>query len=374
MTQDLPHMSKRVPPIFWVALLWWTAFALMFAIQMVRMEQPLGTPATWERALQVSFGGWMTWVPLSLGLYWLVQRHPLERGRLLRSGAVLMAATLVVVFLRAAYVYLTNPIFGWYSDQPLPGFGSVLATSMSNNFLLAWIVVGLVHAMVFQQRSREREQKVSELEANLATTQLEALRAQLNPHFLFNALNSVAEMVHQDAELADRMLVSLAALLRDSLSSEQGQQRPLREEIELVQHYLMIEKIRLDQRLQVEWQVAATCLDIAVPALILQPLVENAIVHGIARQRAAGTLRLSGELRDDQLVLEVENSVAPQQAPATGTGIGLHSTRRRLQLFYGQRAQLSQRITHAGSYLVQLVIPITPRNPAGNVCRDRASA
>lgn len=352
-------MFKRIPSVFWVVLLWWTAYALIFATQVVWMGEQQGRPISWKEALQFSFGGWMTWVPLSLALYWLVKRHPIERGRSLRSISILMASALAVVLLRAAYVHLTNPVFAWYGDQPLPGFGSVLTTAFINGFMLAWLVIGIAHAMVFYQRSHERGQKVAELETSLTRTQLEALRAQLNPHFLFNALNSVAEMVHRDAELADRMLVSLAALLRDSLSPEQDQLRPLREELVLVEHYLMIEKIRLSERLQVVWDIRPDCLEVPIPALILQPLVENAIVHGIARRRSPGILRVRGRFRDDRLSLEVENSIAPGNTIASGTGIGLQSTRSRLQLLYGEHACLVLQRTEAGDHLVRLDIPAT---------------
>lgn len=354
------HVSKRIPAIFWIAMLWWSAFSLAYAIQIVRMGAPEDDPATWSKALQIGFGGWMTWVPLSLGLYWLVQRFPLERGRLLRSGLVLLAAVLVVVWLRALYVYYTNSVFDWYRNEPLPGFASVLSTSLDNNFVLSWIVIGLVHAMVFYQHSQARGRKVAALEASLATTQLDVLRARLNPHFLFNALNSVAEMVHRDAELAERMLVSLSALLRDSLSSEQDPQRPLREELARVQHYLMIEKIRLGERLRVEWQVEEACLDVDVPTLILQPLAENAIVHGIARRRLAGTLRVSGRLHEGHVLLEVENSVAPGSVATPGMGIGLESTRKRLEILHGGRARLTQGMSDAQHYFVQLRIPVQP--------------
>ena len=255
-------------------------------------------------------------------------------------------------------MYATNGYFQWYGNQPLPGFADVLATSLSNNFLLAWLVVGIAHGLVYLQRSQQHEQKVRVLEASLAASRLEALRAQLNPHFLFNALNSVAEMVHRDADIADRMLVSLSALLRDGLSTDPAPLRTLREELALVQHYLMIEKIRLAERLVLEMDVPEACLDRTVPALLLQPLVENAIVHGIARRRAPGLLRVSARSVAQGLLIEVTNHVAPGTS-APGNGIGLASTRSRLALLYADRASLDQRTGVDGLYRVQVLIPET---------------
>ncbi|MFD1295370.1 sensor histidine kinase [Lysobacter gummosus] len=351
---------KRVPNIFWIVLIWWLAYALIFTVQIVHISGPEGMTMSWRQALHFSFGTWMTWVPLSLALYWMVRHFPIERGRFFRSLAALFAASLLVVLLRSVYVYATTSVFNWYGYRPPPGFIGVVATSFNNNFMSAWVVIGLAHALVFYQRSRERGQQVAQLQAGLATAKLQALRAQLNPHFLFNALNSVAEMVHQDAELADRMLVSLSALLREGLFSEREQFRPLHEEISLIKHYLMIEKIRLHERLQLEWRIDTSCLDIPVPALILQPLVENAIVHGIARRRSQGALRIGAEQRGSVLVLEVENCMAPAVSTVRGTGVGLRSISSRLQLLYGGRAALNQCITEAGRYFVCLSIPTSP--------------
>ncbi|MEO8011912.1 MAG: histidine kinase, partial [Dokdonella sp.] len=222
-------MSKHFLSVLWIVLLWWTAYALMFATQVMSMGEQQGNGPTWSEALRYSFGGWMTWVPLSLALYALVHFFPIERGRTLRAIVVLLAGVAGVVVVRAVYVLMTNSVFGWY--ETLPGFGSVLAASVRNNLMMAFSVVGVAHALVFYRQARERKQKVAELETHLANTRLEVLRAQLHPHFLFNALNSVAEMIHQDAELADGMLVSLSALLRDSLSAEKRQLRSLGHEL-----------------------------------------------------------------------------------------------------------------------------------------------
>ncbi|MEP6881173.1 MAG: histidine kinase [Dokdonella sp.] len=349
-------MSKHFLSVLWLVLLWWTAYALMFATQVVSMGEQQGNPTSWNEALRYSFGGWMTWVPLSMVLYWLVFHFPIERGRVMRAIPVLLAGVALVVVVRAIYVYLTNPLFGWYPS--LPPFTDVLWTSLRNNLMMAMTVVGVSHALVFYRQAREREHKVAELESHLARTRLDMLRAQLNPHFLFNALNSVAEMVHQDADMADRMLVSLSALLRDSLSAEQMQLRPLRNELAVVNHYLTIEKIRLGDRLQIEWNIDDRCLDVATPMLILQPLVENAIVHAIARQRTPSTLRLCGRLDHGMLVLDVENTLVVDELTTSGTGIGLRSIRDRLQLLYAERAQLLVRDAGPGVFAVELRIPM----------------
>lgn len=346
----------KIPLIVWMVLLWWTAYSVMFASQVVAMGDTDGKPIAWSRALHFSFGGWMTWVPFSLGVLWLVRRFPVERGSVMRALGVQSLGVVAIIVLKAAYVYLTDPIFQWY--DVLPGFGEVVVTSIRNNLMTAWTVIGVAHAFVYYERSREREKRIADIERSLVSTRLEALRAQVNPHFLFNALNSVAEMVHVDRDLADRMLVSLSALLRDGLKQDEMQERPLRDELAVVDHYLMIEKIRLTSRLQVRREIDADCLDVPVPVLILQPLVENAIVHGIARRKSPGGLLIRARVIHRVLHLAVENSAEPGTATVAGNGVGLRGVAGRLQLLYGDRARLSRPDTSPDRYLVELEIPL----------------
>lgn len=354
-------MFRAAHAPFWlIVLLGWTAYSLVFTLQIMQMNASLGAHVGLAAALKLSFGGWLTWVPLTLGLHWLVQQYPIARGRVFGALAVQLAGVLLVVLLRAAYVYVTNGYFQWYGGEPLPEFSNVLSSSMANNFLLAWLVVCVAHGWLFLQRSQQHELKLRLLQARLTASELQALRATLNPHFLFNALNSVAEMVHRDPELADRMLVAISALLRDGLSKDMAQLRPLGEEVALVQHYLVIEKIRLRERLVVEMDLPSDCLDRWVPALVLQPLVENAITHGISRRRAPSILRISAGLTPEGLVLEVRNNIPPGTS-APGNGIGVASTRSRLALLYGNKATLDQRTCVDGLYRVQVVIPDSSR-------------
>ena len=167
------------------------------------------------------------WIPCSLLLLWLVERFPIERAHAcgVRWSSLTVAVLAVVVF-RALVIYAFNGFLGWY--EQLPPFREVLLTSVFNNFLLSWLNIGVGHALLFAQRAYERQRQAEQLQARLVETRLQALRAQLDPHFLFNALNSIAEMVHRDAAAADRMLVGLGELLRSSLDNRQVRVVPLR--------------------------------------------------------------------------------------------------------------------------------------------------
>jgi len=163
--------------------------------------------------------------------------------------------------------------------------------------------------------------------------------------------------VHADAELADRMLVSLSTLLRESLRTDERLERPLQAELVLLRHYLTIEAIRLGHRLEVAIDIPDACMNVPVPTLILQPLVENAIVHAIARRRTAGKLQVSAHLRDRILCVQISNSRGPDGGRGDGNGLGLELVTRRLELMYGARGSLEHIDTDAETYTVALKIP-----------------
>jgi signal transduction histidine kinase len=338
------------------AFVGWTAYALVFAVQVVGMSEKMGEPYHWPDVLRTSLVGMWGWVPLTVALFWLVSRFPIRRGRAVHACMVLMLGALAAVLARAVFIYLLDPWVRWY-DAPPSFWGDVMPTSLQNNVLIAWIMMGLAHAVLYFDRAHAQERIAAELQARLAQARLDAIAAQLNPHFLFNALNSIAELVHLDADRADRMLVALSALLRRSLDSSRLQWVGLREELELLGQYLDIEKVRLGERMQVQWHVAEECLDEAVPPLLMQPLVENAIVHAIARRVRPGRVRIGAALVSGALRLEVEDDGAEGLPDVEGHGIGLANTRARLEALYGGDASLSVESNEASGTRVVLRLP-----------------
>jgi two-component system, LytTR family, sensor kinase len=202
-------------------------------------------------------------------------------------------------------------------------------------FVLAW------HAAIYYREARDRQLKALELESLLHQAQLQALRSQLNPHFLFNALHSIAELVHENPELAEKLIVRLGELLRQVLQSSTLQEVPLADELDFIRGYVDIEQMRLGDRLRVEWAVPPELLAARVPSLILQPLVENAIQHGIAPTSRTGVLSISARREDHSLVLEIRDR-GPGMTNTTERrqGIGLSNTSARLQRLYGDRQKL----------------------------------
>ncbi len=354
-------MFKRLPPVWLLVLLWWAAYAVLFTGQVMSMAEANGRPELWLKVLRDSFSIWMTWVPLTLGLLWVVRRWPLQPGQVGRALAAQSAAVAAVVLLRAAHMYFTNPYFTWY--EHLPSFGEVAVTSLRNNVMMAWMIVAAAHALVLAERMAERERRLLQLEANLARSRLEALTAKLHPHFLFNTLNSIAELVQRDPDRAEDVLVGLSELLHDSLAADRAHYRPLREEADLIGNYLRIEQLRLGPRLQTHWSFAPDTLELPVPALVLLPLVENAIVHAIARRREPSRLDLRAWRSATGLTIEIENPEAPAGAVAGG-GLGLAGTRERLHCLYGDRARLEP-MHLDGRYRVRIELPAQARAESG---------
>ena len=292
----LPRMPRRAWWTLWLsAFVGWTAYGLLYCYQVMSMAAEMGKTHAWADVLRTGLVGMWGWVPLTVGLFWLVSRVPIRRGNAMRACSVLMLAALAIVVLRAVFIYGLDPWIGWY-DTPPDFWSDVMRTSLHNNVLISWIMIGFAHALLYSDLAREQERRAVQLQALLAQARLDAIAAQLNPHFLFNALNSIAELVHHDAARADRMLVALSALLRRSLDSSRQQWVSLGEEFELLAQYLDIEKVRLGERMQVHWHVADDCLVEAVPPLLLQPLVENAVVHAIARRMRPGNVRIAASL------------------------------------------------------------------------------
>jgi sensor histidine kinase YesM len=221
-----------------------------------------------------------------------------------------------------------------------------------------WGLVGVAHALRFYERAKGREQREAELEACLAQARLQALRMQINPHFLFNTLNSIASLVHEQPQ-AEAMIEALSDLLRLTLTGFDRSEVTLREEFHFLERYLLIEQIRFGERLRVEKQIDFSALDALVPILILQPLVENAVRHGIEAQIAPGLIRIIAEQAGDMLTLIVEDNGCGLNA-AEGLleeGVGLSNTRSRLKEIYGDRARLELRPGKPKGFIAQIQIP-----------------
>lgn len=355
-------MDRRTACIAALAVIaGWLAYGLLSAAHMLGMEGPGGTTMPVRHAFITAFASAALWVPPTLVLLWLVGRFPLQRGRIARSLVALTAFVAAVVVFRALAVQVLNPWVGWYGE--VPPLGRLLLVSLANNTLIAWLLIGAVHAWWYARRAGERERQSRQLQAMLVEARLDALNAQLNPHFLFNALNSIAEMVHRDTDAADRMLVALGELLRATLEHRETQRVTLREELSLLGHYLDIERQRLGERLRVEWRIDPRAEEVKVPALLLQPLAENAIVHALSLRAVGGVLSIYARLDGDELRIDVSDD-GGQRPSSPRHGQGLANLRARLECLYGRGNRLQLAPNSQGGMTAELRLPLSVRHEA----------
>lgn len=340
----------------------WTVYALVYASHIVHMRDESNRLITWSYALGSSLTGWLSWIPLSLAVLWIVRKYPFRRANWFAILGLHSLTVLSLIILRALYVAITNHWVHWYGEF---NWQIVFVDSVRNNFLLSWLVIGVAHALIYAERASRHELLMAQLQQRLTQAELSALSARVNPHFLFNSLNSIAELLHQDPDAAERMVLSLATLLRRSLVHNTEQFCPLAKEFELLEHYLAIESIRLGERLRIRLEIDPTCRSHPIPTMLLQPLVENAILHGIAKLRSGGEVWISVARSAETLRIRIENDMPVAQAPTTpqktsgsGTEFGLSQAQGRLQHLYGSAASMS---THReqGKFKLEITIALS---------------
>jgi len=223
-----------------------------------------------------------------------------------------------------------------------------------------WTTLVVAHALYYYRGVRKGEAQTARLTAQLAQAQLQALKMQIHPHFLFNTLNSIAALLHKDVEAADRMIARLGDFLRLTLKQSDTQTIDFAQELKFLKCYLDIERTRFEDRLTVEIEVEPQSLNVAVPNLILQPIVENAIRHGIARQTSSGQITIRAFKEGERLIVQVEDNGPGLRTNPNGTnaGIGLSNTRARLKQFYGEDYRFEIANAAERGVIVTLEIPV----------------
>lgn len=354
---------RRLAGLILLLTLWWSAVAAVYAEALLPMARRSQPELEIGAVLLANWVGWLVWAPVSLICILAVSRFPLERGRFGPALLTACGCLITAIVARAVSVAVTNDIVPlWY--ETTPGFLVVLRDSAGNNFLLAGLVVGAAHAVHYARAHAEGRGRIAQLESGLAQARLDALSAQLNPHFLFNALNAIAETVHQDPDVADAMIVSLSSLLRQSLDLSGEHLIPLRDELQLLDHYLTLQRLRLGPRLATEICVAEACGDVLVPRLLLQPLAENAIVHGIGRRVGGGRMKLEIDAPGDNLRIRLTSDGPLTETPGRGAGIGLDNVRQRLASLFGGEGHLQIESVEGDRTQVLILQPRVRETPA----------
>jgi signal transduction histidine kinase len=352
----------------------WTVFGLITANQQYMRSEMLGQPMPWRHALQGALFEEYLWALATLAIFWLARRFPLERGRMLRGIAVHLFAALVLSLGRVIVVVEVSRQVEWLRERP---YDRQFWGQFHEYILFYALLLGIAHAVLYHGRFRERERAAERLAAGLAQARLQALKMQLQPHFLFNTLNAISALIPDEAKPARRMVARLGDLLRISLEHEDTQEVTLREELAFLQPYLEIEQARLEDRLTVVMEVAPETLDARVPHLLLQPLVENAIRHGIAPRIEPGRVEISATRGTDDRFLHLEvrddgPGVDRDVQAGTRKGVGLANIQSRLEQLYGGEHRFEFENHPGGGAVVRISLPF--RRADGGSGKEERSA
>lgn len=310
-----------------------TAAAVLFTGQVRAEYWYAGRPVSWWMALEVSLVDWELWTLLAPALLVLASRFPVTRARLVTTLAIHVPVGFSIALVKIiAEGFLTKAVL---SPGPIV-FG---VNKLYMAVIIYGVFVGTVQFAEQRRLSQAREVRASQLEGDLARAQVDALRMQLHPHFLFNTLNAISGLMREDVDAADLMLAQLSELLRRTLDTEGRHEVPLAEEMRWLSAYLAIQRTRFKDRLDVRIDVAPECEPALVPTLILQPIVENAIRHGFSGLTGRGCITIDAQKAGERLRLEVRDD-----GPGTGQpireGYGLRNTRARLRALHADAASL----------------------------------
>ncbi len=343
----------------------WTAYGMLSAWQEHYFLSASSMPPSWADSIRYELSYAWLWGLSSPAILWLSNRYRIERNH--RTAHLLIHVAAMTVF-----IVITKTVF---DAAILPPGSSFLHFSWEKLFrsieftadtgvLLYWVVVLVEHSDVFYRRYQQSVVNAAHLQTRLARAQLQALKMQLHPHFLFNTLHTITALVHEDPDLAERTIARLSELLRLFLANSTIHEVTLAEELRTLDLYLEIERTRFEDRLQVHLDVPAELREARVPSLVLQPLVENAIRHGIGGKSGPGWIAVSAEKFGETLVLRVTDSGAGLSAHAgagppaqAGSGMGLSITRGRLESLYGPRQSLLLRNLPAGGAEARITLP-----------------
>jgi signal transduction histidine kinase len=333
-----PRYGLRWPLVMLVA----TLLGLLSSTLAWQMTRSMGFPAApWRSLVVLNCSYWYVWALFTPAIVWLSQHFRFESRGLWRALLIHLPA---VVLFSLSHIAAMSGVQWWLAStagEPFDWRTNVQRATLLNldrEMITYWAIAGLSHAVLYYRESRDRALRTAQLETRLVEAQLAALQHQLHPHFLFNTLHAISALMHKDVEAADRTLMRLSDLLRITLDGIGHQEVTLDAELEFLSKYLEIEQTRYADRLRVQFDVQPDTLEARVPNLILQPLVENAIKHGVSKKSGAGHIQITARRAGDKLWMEVRDDGVGLSEDGWQTlekGIGVSTTRARLLHLFG---------------------------------------
>ena len=343
----------------WIAAGW---FFVVRVSEYYTLRTDMGHDLTWEGILRYTVVELGFWLIMTRVMAWWAEKFPLERPVLVKNVTVLLLLNVATEFLYSSYRVKLHHFV--YPDFAQHSFWRQNQTYLIDNFVIVawffWAIVGVHHAIKAARKSQQREQE-------LIKAHLEMLKGQLQPHFLFNTLNSISWLMREDVEAADNMMTSLGELLRTTLSVSASEEVSLRQELKMLALYLAIERARFQDRLRVVVNVAPETLDCNVPCLLLQPLVENAVRHGIARLDRPGSVEVRAVCVGTELAISIlDDGPGIPMESTWREGIGLANTRARLEKHYGAMQSLRYTNRNEGGLIAEIRLPLRMHKPSAD--------
>ncbi|HEX8139718.1 MAG TPA: histidine kinase [Pyrinomonadaceae bacterium] len=348
----------------------WALVGLFFAGQDFLRRGVAGRQIAWIYIIESWASIIFFWAVLTPFILRIVRRFPLRRGRLSKSLPVHLMVSILIALVELIYFFLIDRLIGNPAEgiSFLSKLSYLFGVDFQFNIVTYWALIGLTTALDYYLKNQENELRAarlelhaSELKSQLASAQLGALKMQLHPHFLFNTLNAIVVLVRKgrNREAVD-MLTGLSELLRYALENIGTHEVRLEQEIEFIERYLEIEKVRFKDRLRVEMLIEQGALGAFVPNLILQPLVENALRHGIGQSLTAGVIEISARRENGELHLHVRDDgpgLGASPSSPGGRGIGIANTRARLRQLYAEAHSFDLRSAETGGTIATIIIP-----------------
>lgn len=368
---ELRGRSLRLRPIRCLAYLaGWALFALFFISEDAGRLVYQGRAVQWRAYFVVWLTTAYAWALLAPFAWWLSHRIPIERRNWWRAIGFHLLLSLAFALVEEILFAAITPVFGlpWFPRKFLATFRAVVPIDFHLNVIIYLLIVGIQHGVGYYRKLLEREQvsarlevRARQLETQLVQANLNALKMQMHPHFLFNTLHAIVVLVRQHrTDEADRMLTNLSELLRRTLAVWQTQEVPLQLEIDFINLYLDIQRVRFQDRLTVEISLSPGTLNALVPSLLLQPLVENAIRHGVSKTTAPVRIEIKSNVRDSLLEVQVCDDGPGLSVESSGNGLGLSNTRARLQHLYGERQSLRLESPAGRGTIATVLLPYRP--------------
>ena len=349
----------------WIAAIW-LAGGLFDASQTLLIAHAEGRHHVWLALFTTELASWLPWVLATPLVIHLARRYPIVGGKSVRTVSIHLAAFVVISVVAETWSTALQMIFNPWNNRKWPTFVDTRTTTLAFQLVTFLIVYALILTITYVVDAREsmgrQLTETARLNEELSKAQLAALRRQIEPHFMYNTLNSIAGLVRDHRnDAAVSMIVGLSEFLRRSSEDSHRSQVALREEVEYLQRYLDTQKVRFGERLQVSVDIPGELLCAQVPNLLLQPLVENAIKHGIAKRVAGGNVRVAGACHNGNLCLSVYNDGPSPAADweASPGGVGIANLRTRLQILHGDDSELQLRRASPGGVEVVVTLPFT---------------